>query len=94
MLIKDHLKKPAAGLVTVLYTTIWEYGKNLLIIKNTSLLWMILPHGLILQYGDDKNTSFHFSGEAQEMIELRQPAENIYNVYEHGNFYGKWNILG
>lgn len=50
---------------------------------------MIVPDGLLLQYGDDKNTTFLFSGEAQEMIEPRQPAENIYNVYEHSNFYGK-----
>lgn len=50
---------------------------------------MIVPDGLLLQYGDDKNTTFLFSGEAQEMIELRQPAENTYNVYEHSNFYGK-----
>lgn len=54
---------------------------------------MIVPHGLLLQYGDDENTTFLFSGFAQEMIELRRPAENIYNVYEHSNFYGKWNML-
>ena len=54
---------------------------------------MIVSHGLLLQYGDDKNTTFLFSGEAQEMIELRQPPENTYNVYEHSNFHGKWNML-
>ena len=30
-----------------------------------------------------------FSGEGQEMIELRQPTENMANVYVQYNFYGK-----
>ena len=52
---------------------------------------MILPHGLSLN-GDDKTTSFLFSGEGQEMIELRQRTENMANVYVQYN--GKWNMLG
>ena len=32
---------------------------------------------------------FYFSGEAQEMIELRQRTDNMANVYMQYNFYGK-----
>ena len=32
---------------------------------------------------------FVFSGEAQEMVELRQRTENMPNVYVQYNFYGK-----
>ena len=28
------------------------------------------------------------------MIELRQPTENMANIYVQYNFYGKWNMLG
>ena len=73
----------------------WEYVENWLIrqIREHHFCeWSFLVDWALMVM--TKLRVFYFSGEAQEMIELRQRTDNMANVYMQYNFYGKWNMLG